>query len=124
MQFNQYTQLLAAGSDTPQALSGTLHQKLAKSGSSCEHTPCVPSTGAPPFKAVNRYMPLRAVNRYTELLDRVQRKDREKKKQPGGEEGLVQGLSREAWLLMDTCNAQLLDPVFAGDAVQFAVLQV
>jgi len=65
-----------------------------------------------------------AVNRYTELLDRVQRKDREKKKQPGGEEGLVQGLSREAWLLMDTCNAQLLDPVFAGDAVQFAVLQI
>ncbi len=64
-----------------------------------------------------------AVNRFTQLLEHVQRHDKADK-QGGGGGDRVQGLSREAWLLLDTSNAQLLDPGFASDAVQFAVLQV
>jgi len=37
--------------------------------------------------------------------------------------GGAHGLGRAAWLLVDASTAQLLDPGFASDAVQFAVLQ-
>lgn len=62
-----------------------------------------------------------AVNRYEQLLDSKRRK--QKQTGTAGSEGLFGGLTRDTWLLIDTSIAQLTDPGFAGDAVQFAVLQ-
>ena len=65
---------------------------------------------------------LPTVNRYSQLLDAVRRS--EKGKDGTMNEGGAHGMSRAAWLLVDTSMAQLLDDNFAGDAVRFAVLQV
>lgn len=63
-----------------------------------------------------------AVNRYEQLLDSKRRKQKQTDAAEGSE-GLFGGLTRDMWLLVDTSMAQLADPGFAGDAVQFAVLQ-
>ena len=60
------------------------------------------------------------MNRFNEAFEALLRRSR------GGDQNdnVGDGLTHEANLLRDTALAQLLDPDFAADAVQFVVLEV